>query len=112
MTRRHDRRAFLQSALAVPGVAWAGCRRSRPLAEELALRLGLHSDQRAWLNDLTAEQQRDVLSALSPGASRKVQARAERLLMKVIGPRDRLFSFVGYPPTARQRTVCDGLLHE
>ena len=111
MKRRTDRRAFLRSALALSGVTLAGCGRPRAKGDLFAL-LGLQPDQRAWLNGLTADQQRELLVALSPGASRQMLARAEQLLTKVIGPRDRLFAFVGYPPTARQRTVCDGLLQE
>jgi hypothetical protein len=111
--KRPDRRSFLRSALALPGVALAGCN-TRPADPrgELVQRLGLGSEQDAWLNDLSDAQQRELLSALSPGASRDVLVRAEALLMKVIGPRDRLFSFVGYPRTARHRSVCDGLLRE
>ena len=112
MKRRTDRRAFLRSALALSGVAVAGCGQPAVGPDELARRLGLQPDQRSWLKDLTADQQRELASALSARASSETLARAERLLMKVIGPRDRLFAFVGYPPTARQRTVCDGLLQE
>jgi hypothetical protein len=107
-----NRRAFLWGGLALPGAVLAGCRREIPAREQLAERLDLEPAQRRWLNELTPEQQQRLLAALSPGASREVLARGERLIMKVIGPRDRLFAFVGYPPTARRRTVCDGLLRE
>ena len=107
-----SRRAFLRCALALPALPLVGCREPLTVGEELAARLGLQADQRRWLTDLTENQQQQLLAALSPGASSQVLARGERLLMKVIGPRDRLFAFVGYPPTARRRTVCDGLLRE
>ena len=34
------------------------------------------------------------------------------LLMKVLGRRERLFPYVGYPPLPNRVTACDGLLRE
>lgn len=110
-----DRRELLRlvtgllSALAVPpDVALAAGTSPSPLARVL----GLRADQEAWLGDLTAEERRELLQALSEADAAPVTARTLDLLAKVLGRRSRLYAYLDYPRLADTRSVCDGLLRE
>lgn len=108
-----DRRSFL--ALGASMVAVGGC--STPPGPGEAPRaglvrlLGLAPDEEAWLDSLTDDEQRRLFATLaSPPAA--PDRRSVDLLMKVLGRRERLFAYVGYPPLPNGLTACDGLLRE
>ena len=107
---RLKRREFC-AALAMSAAA-PSCTRQpeEPARATLARLLGLTAAQAAWLDALSAAQQQELRDALlSPPA--KTDRHTVALLMKVFGPRDRLFAYVGYPELPRIG-ACDGLLRE
>ena len=107
-----DRRGFCQSlalTLATLGTSARPADAQTP-RDRLAGVLGLKAGEIAWLNDLTALEQRALLSSLTAGA--KPSPKAIDLLYRVIGRRERLFQYVGYRPLPNRLTACDGLIRE
>ncbi len=79
--------------------------------DELGRALGLRADEVAWLHELSAHDQRQLLAALTaPGDA--VAPETLRLIDRLLGRRSRAFAYVGYPPVADVRSVCDGLIRE
>jgi hypothetical protein len=72
--------------------------------------LGLRPDEAAWLGVLGENEQIALRDALAKSGS--PSAHTIELLMKVLGRRERLFPYVGYPPLPNHLTACDGLLRE
>lgn len=73
--------------------------------------LGLGAAEHDWLQSLSAAEQQELYAALiSP--EQRGSARAIDLLIKVMGRRERLFAYVGYPPLPNRLSACDGLLRE
>jgi hypothetical protein len=105
------RRAFLELTAAASTAAIVGCRTAATPEEQLAAALGLTADEQSWIAELTPEDRQHLLAALSSGAAGK-DPRALNILFGLLRRRDRLFAFVGYPPVAARRSVCDGLLRE
>jgi hypothetical protein len=108
---RVDRRSFCLTLAASLGTAGA-CSPSR--IEEprpgLVRLLGLTGAEETWLDALSAAEQRELHDALTaPG--RRASRRTVGLVMKVLGRRERLFAYVGYPELQRVG-VCDGLIRE
>ena len=95
-----DRRRFC-AALAAALVG--ACSKAPPPSADpkvdLARSLALQPEQRTL---------RDALLSGQDAPSR----RTVDLLMKVIGRRERLFAYVGYPSRANGLTACDGLIRE
>jgi hypothetical protein len=107
-----DRRAFC-SLLGVSLMgAGQGCRRQPPEAPEagLARLLNLRAAETSWLQALPPQDRQALYDALTAG--KPLSAHAVDLLMKVLGRRERLFAYVGYPPTTNSLSVCNGLLRE
>lgn len=94
-------------------VAGAAC--TRPAAEDanagLIRILGLGPAERQWLQSLSAVEQQELYAGLTSPQERR-SARTIDLLMKVVGRRERLFAYVGYPPLPDRLSACDGLLRE
>ena len=108
-----DRRGFCQSlalTLATLGASARPTDAAQTPRDRLAGVLGLEAGEIAWLNDLTALEQRALLSSLTAGA--KPSPKAIDLLYRVIGRRERLFQYVGYRPLPNRLTACDGLIRE
>jgi hypothetical protein len=108
-----NRRTFcsLVGASLVGGAGQA-CRQSPPETPEAGLvrLLNLSPDETRWLDVLSPADRRDLHAALASGEP--LTARAVDLLMKVLGRRERLFAYVGYPPVTNSLSVCNGLLRE
>ncbi len=108
-----NRRSFCRSLGLTVATLGAGARPAHAAEtprEHLARVVGLQGAEVAWLDDLSAAQQRDLLSGLtSPGVPSR---NAIDLLYRVIGRRERLFQYVGYPPLPNRLTACDGLIRE
>jgi hypothetical protein len=103
--------AILGGALVTSG----GCEHAPEAPTEAAavtLRrmLGLKPDEAGWLGVLGEKEQHALRDALVQGGSPSAQT--VELLMKVLGRRERLFPYVGYPPLPNRLTACDGLLRE
>lgn len=112
MTATLNRRAFWQS-LAVSLSAAAAFAQQRPAGSakaELADLLSLRGDEVKWLDSLTAPQQAALLSGLR--TSGRPSRAVVDLLYRVLGRRERLFAYVGYPPLPNRLTACDGLIRE
>ena len=112
VTATLNRRAFWQS-LAVSLSAAAAAAQPRPAASpraELTELLSLRGSEVQWLDSLTSPQQAALVTGLrAPGRpSREVVD----LLYRVLGRRERLFAYVGYPPLPNRLTACDGLIRE
>jgi len=107
---RLNRRDFC-AALAVSAAAQAcASEPEESVRATLARLLGLTEQQTAWLESLSPAGQRELRDGLlSPAPNNERGTIA--LLMKVFGPRDRLFAYVGYPELPRIG-ACDGLLRE
>jgi hypothetical protein len=107
-----DRRAFCAALAAalVGGCSKAPTPTADPHADLIGL-LGLQPVERAWLDSLSAAEQRTLRDELmsAPGTPSR---RSVDLLMKVLGRRERLFAYVDYPPRANGLTACDGLIRE
>ena len=83
---------------------------AEPPQAALARLIGLRPDEVAWLDALSDAEQRvlhDALTVSGPRAPKAID-----LLMKVLGPRDRLFAYVGYTPLPDRLRACDGLIRE
>lgn len=105
-----DRRAFLRFAAALPlSSSVISCGEAGSPEDQLLTRLGLSAAERPWVAALGADDQQHLLAALKSGDGDR---RARELLFRLLEPRDRLFSYVGYPAVSRRRSVCDGLLRE
>lgn len=107
-----DRRSFCQIVTSSL-IAGAGCTR-RPAEsprDGLARILGLSPAERDWLQSLSSAEQQELYAMLTSSDDRRAPHTIE-LLMKVIGRRERLFAYVGYPPLPNRLSACDGLLRE
>ena len=106
-----NRRTFC-FALAAAITTSPACRRGAPPEprDGLAQLLGLEGDELAWLDALPAEQQAELYTALTSGEP--PSRRTVDLIMRVLGRRERLFAYVGYPPLPNQLEACNGLLRE
>ena len=78
--------------------------------DRLAQVLGLKGAETVWLNDLSTRERSALLAALTSGAA--PTPATINLIYKVIGRRERLFTYVGYPPLPNRLTACDGLIRE
>jgi hypothetical protein len=108
-----NRRLFCRSlgiALATLGVGATAADGAEPTLDRLARVLGLEGAEVAWLDDLSPRERSALLTALTS------RARPSRvtvdLLYRVLGRRERLFQYVGYPPLPNRLTACDGLIRE
>jgi hypothetical protein len=72
--------------------------------------LGLTGAEAAWLDVLSADEQRELHEALTAPEGR-ASRRTVDLIMKVLTRRERLFAYVGYPEVQRVG-ICDGLIRE
>ncbi len=108
-----DRRTFCRVVVGGPLAASAAC--ARPDAESpeagLIRLLALGPAERPWLRSLTAAEQQELYTALVASRDRRSR-RTVDLLMKVVGRRERLFAYVGYPPLPNRLSACDGLIRE
>jgi hypothetical protein len=99
----------------VTGSLVAGATCARPPSESanagLTRILGLGAAEREWLRSLSPAEQQELYAALTSPRERR-SARTIDLLMKVVGRRERLFAYVGYPPLPNRLSACDGLLRE
>src|SRR5262245_51853918 len=110
MSNDIDRREFCVM-LTAGVVATAGCSETAdPVATALPRLLGLSSSEAGWVGALTEREQKDLRDALLAGG--QSAPRTIDLLMKVLGRREHLFPYVGYPPLSNTLTACDGLLRE
>jgi hypothetical protein len=73
--------------------------------------LGLGQAERDWLQSLSPTEQQELYAGLTSSEERR-SARTIELIMKVVGRRERLFAYVGYPPLPNRLSACDGLLRE
>jgi hypothetical protein len=108
-----NRRAFWQSLAAA--LSTAGLAATQPDAaasphQALARILGLRDGEIRWLDDLSAAQQKTLLAGLTAGG--RPSRQTVDLLYRLLGRRDRLFPYVGYPPLPNRLTACDGLIRE
>src|SRR5262245_5509473 len=105
-----DRRDFW-ALLAGGLVASTGCSGSEdPVATPLPRLLGLAPSEASWITALTEREQQQLRDALVQRGHPSPET--IELLMKVLGRRERLFPYVGYPPLPNHLTACDGLLRE
>lgn len=107
-----NRRAFCQSLAAALSAAAASAQPtgSEPAHAALAQLLGLQGEELRWLDALKPPQQRALLAALRAGG--RPGRQTVDLLYRVIGRRERLFAYVGYPPLSNRLIACDGLIRE
>lgn len=108
-----NRRAFCRSlgaTLVTVGAASPSRHAAEIPRDGLARVLGLRGAEVAWLDDLSAAQQRELWSALA--GPRPLARGTINLLYTVIGRRERLFQYVGYPPLPNRLIACDGLLRD
>jgi hypothetical protein len=107
-----DRRSFCQivTGSLVAGIA---CTRQpgETASDGLVRILGLGPAEREWLRSLSAAEQQELYANLTSSDDHR-SPRTTELLMKVIGRRERLFAYVGYPPLPDRLSACDGLLRE
>ena len=108
---RVDRRSFCLTIAASLGTASA-CSpgpTEEPRAGLIRL-LGLTGAEEAWLDALSADEQRQLHEAINaPGG--RASRRTVDLLMNVLSRRERLFAYVGYPEL-QSVGICDGLIRE
>jgi hypothetical protein len=106
-----NRREFVLAVAASAASAHACSRQpDEPARATLVRLLGLGEKQARWVDSLSPAQQEELRTLLlepDPQARRQTI----ELLMKVIGRRDRLFAYVGYPALP-QLGACDGLIRE
>jgi hypothetical protein len=77
----------------------------------LARLLGLQTpNERRWLDALTEPEQGELHAALL-APDQQPSRRTVDLVLKVMGRRERLFAYVGYPELQRVG-ICDGLIRE
>lgn len=77
---------------------------------DLPSRLGLDREMESWLATLSHAQQAQLLSALE-GDTAAIPGALDTLV-RLLGPRSRLFAYVGYPEATDKMTLCDGLFRE
>ena len=106
-----NRREFC-AALAFSAAAAQACSHApdEPARVTLVRILGLKPEQAPWLDSLSGGQQAELRDALV-SAPASPERHTIELLMKIFGPRDRLFAYVGYPELP-QMGACDGLIRE
>ena len=104
------RRALLKLLGGCTAAGLAGCAAAETPREGLERIFDLSGDERRWVDALTEAEQRDLFERLTGPEAASPQA--VRLVAKMLGPRSRLFAFVGYPPAQDRRSVCDGLIRE
>jgi hypothetical protein len=105
-----DRREFWMSLFAVLSASAASAASpAQSTHDQLADVLGLKGDEARWLGDLTPAQQETLLRALRAG---RPDQDTVALLYRVLGRRERLFAYVGYPPLPNRLVACDGLIRE
>lgn len=107
-----DRRAFWRSVVAALSAASglaAQPTSSQSARDQLAAILGLDGEQVRWLDDLKPPQQAALAAALRAG---RPDRDTVALLYRVLGRRERLFTYVGYPPLPNRLVACDGLIRE
>jgi hypothetical protein len=107
-----DRREFWKSlflGLSAAAVAAAAPAPRQSTEDQLADVLGLTADEVRWLGDLKPPQQVTLLQALRAG---RADPDTVALLYRVLGRRERLFAYVGYPPLLNRLVACDGLIRE
>jgi hypothetical protein len=106
-----DRRAFFV-ALASSLAGSNACARNavdETASQALARLLGLERDETVWLDVLSDGRQRQLLEGLRSGDAPSSQT--VDLLMQVLGRRERLFAYVGYPAMPNGEG-CSGLIRE
>ncbi len=64
----------------------------------------------SWLATLSHARQAQLLSALE-GDTAAIPGALDTLV-RLLGPRSRLFAYVGYPEATDKMTLCDGLFRE
>jgi len=99
-------------AVATALAAGEACSRTpaEPARDVIVRFLGLVGAQARWVDALTAAQQEELRERIvkpSPVPDRHTI----ELLMKILGRRERLFAYVGYP-ALEQIGACDGLIRE
>jgi len=113
MLRSHtDRRAFC-AALAACLANVSGCGRAaldETPRQGLTRVLGLEGEEIAWLDVLSEERQRRLLDGLASGGPSSSET--VDLLMQLLGRRERLFVYVGYPSMPNNLEGCSGLIRE
>jgi hypothetical protein len=108
-----DRRSFCH-LLAAALVGTEACRPAPPREASrsgLVRILGLREPERAWIDSLSAGEQDELYAALTAASDEAPSRRTVDLLMKVVGRRERLFAYIGYPELPRVG-MCDGLIRE
>jgi hypothetical protein len=108
-----NRRTFCSLVgVSLVGGAGQGCRRQPPETPEagLARLLKLQPSEMPWLDVLSPKERRELHDALAAGKA--LSTRGTDLLMNLLGRRERLFAYVGYPPVTNSLSVCNGLLRE
>jgi len=106
-----DRRAFCL-ALAGSLSAVEACSRApeEPARDVIVRFLGLTGTEQRWVDALTPPQQEELRARLA-NPSQLAERQTIELLMKILGRRERLFAYVGYPALPRVG-ACDGLIRE
>jgi hypothetical protein len=107
-----DRRAFCSLVAASIVGAGQGCGRRPGEAPEAGLvrLLNLQPAETPWLDALSPRDRQALYDALTAG--KPISEHGVDLLMKVLGRRERLFAYVGYPPATNSLSACNGLLRE
>jgi hypothetical protein len=105
-----DRRRFASIIGSVALAPLWGCARESDSAA-LARTLGLSQAELGWLDRLPPGRMRELRTVLEQPGHRRTDVAVD-LVFSLIGDRSRTFAFVGYPPLADRRSVCDGLLAE
>lgn len=110
-----DRRAFCRAlAASIAGTIACSPPGRRPTGsprERLIRALGLKETEIEWLSSLSEKEQEELIAGLESPAAGSAD-RTTALLMKLLGRRDRLFAYVGYPPLPDRLEGCDGLIRE
>jgi hypothetical protein len=104
-----DRRAFFVALSASLAAAPACTRRDADPRAGLLRLLELTPTETVWLATLTEAEQAELYEALVTATP---SPRAVQLMVKLLGSRDRLFEYVGYPVLPNRLNGCDGLLRE
>jgi hypothetical protein len=110
---RVDRRAFCAGVVTAALAAGQACSSApdESVSDGLARLLGLRTPgERAWLASLSKPEQRELYDALR-ASDQQPSRRTVDLVLKVVGRRERLFAYVGYPELQRAG-ICDGLIRE
>ena len=107
-----NRRTFCAGIVSAALAGGQACSRApdESVLDGLARLLGLQTPrERAWLATLSGAEQGELYDALR--ASGPPTSRTIDLVLKVIGRRERLFAYIGYPELQRAG-ICDGLIRE